>query len=198
MIIRTVVVLFFSYLLGSIPFSYLAGRLQGRLDLSNKGSGNLGGTNAVRVLGWRLGVSAGLADISKGVVAAWMADSIVGARLAPLAILVVTVGHNWSLFFGCQKGGKGISTTIGGFLYLSPIITLLSVGVALEIVILSRLVSLGSLVLVTLIPLGLLLTKAAPSSVVISLILMAMAFWRHQENIQRLAVGNERQLGQRE
>lgn len=195
----SLVVIIVSYLIGSIPFSFLMGKFWGRLDLSTRGSGNLGGTNAVRVLGWGPGILAGLGDIAKGVVSVWLADRLVGTEFVKtLAILAVTIGHNWSLFFLWEKGGKGISTTLGGFLYFNPVVTLIGLGVALEIILLSRLVSLASLILVTLIPIGLILTGTNWSSVVVSVLLTLIAFWRHRENIRRLSAGEERRLGVKE
>jgi len=190
-------VFFCAYLLGSIPFSYVMGKLKGNIDLSTKGSGNLGGTNAVRVLGWGFGLVAGLADIAKGAVGVWLVGLQGGpAWFKVLAVLLVTAGHNWSVFFRGKKGGKGISTTLGGFLYYNPVVTLVSLAVALEIVVLSRLVSLASLVLVTLIPIGLMIQGDGRESIVISLILTIFAFWRHRGNIKRLFSGAERRLGE--
>lgn len=187
-----------AYLLGSVPFSFLLAKLKGNVDLSAKGSGNLGGTNAVRVLGWGHGVVAGLADITKGAVAVWLVDRQGGPTwCTALAILVVTAGHNWSLFFRGKKGGKGISTTIGGFLYYTPTLTLVALGIALEVVFLSRLVSLASLVFVTLLPIGLMIQGSDRQSILISLVLVVFAFWWHRGNIQRLQEGVERRLGEK-
>jgi glycerol-3-phosphate acyltransferase PlsY len=187
-----------AYLLGSVPFSFLLAKLKGDVDLSTKGSGNLGGTNAIRVLGWGHGVVAGLADIAKGAVAVWIVDRQGGPEyFTALAILVVTAGHNWSLFFRGKKGGKGISTTIGGFLYYNPGLTLVALGIAVEIVLLSRLVSLASLVFVTLLPIGLIIQGSDRQSIMIAVVLAIFAFWRHRANIQRLQEGVERRLGEK-
>lgn len=191
-------ILLLAYLIGSIPFTYIMGRLKGEKDLSRLGSGNLGGTNAIRVLGWGPGIIAGLLDVAKGTTALWLADSLSGSvKITSLAALAVTFGHNWSVFFLGKKGGKGISTTIGSFLVLNPLVLLVSISIALEIVYLSRLVSLGSLILVSLVPLGLFIVGEDISTIVVSLLLAVIAFYRHRENIKRLRAGVERRIGEK-
>jgi glycerol-3-phosphate acyltransferase PlsY len=187
-----------AYLLGSIPFSYLIARLKGETNLSAKGSGNLGGTNAIRVLGWAPGIAAGLLDIGKAFGAVWLADLLSASEFLPaITALVVTAGHNWSVLFLGKKGGKGISTTIGSFTYLSPLITGGALLIALLVVLFTRFVSLGSLIFVTLLALGLLIIKAPPAVIVAAVILGIVAFWRHRENIGRLRRGVERKIGEK-
>jgi len=197
-VLNKVLIIMLAYVIGSIPFTFMMAKIKGKVDLSRVGSGNLGGTNAIRVLGWVPGMIAGLLDIAKGVIALWLTDLLIDGpeqnRL--LAAIAVTVGHNWSLFFGGKKGGKGISTTMGSFLYLNPLVTVISIAVALEIVFLSRLVSLGSLVLVTLVPLGLIVSGEDRFTIVVSLVLSVTAFYRHRQNIRRLRAGEERRIGE--
>lgn len=187
----------FAYILGSIPFTFLAARLIAGKDLSRHGSGNLGGTNAVRVLGWVPGIAAGLCDVGKASLAVLAAHRWGGGNpwCVALAMVAVSAGHNWSVFFLFRKGGKGVATTIGGALALQPVAVLIAIGFALEVVILSRLVSLGALLLVTLIPVGFILSHAPTPMIIASIVLCGTAFYRHRENIRRLWNGEERRLG---
>ena len=118
--------LLLGFLLGSVPSGYIAGRARG-IDIRTVGSGNLGATNVFRTLGWPAGVAVLAADISKGVLAAWIGLTLIPAvvvRLPDLtgliAALGAVLGHSLSPWVGF-RGGKGVATAAGAFLMLAPL-----------------------------------------------------------------------------
>jgi glycerol-3-phosphate acyltransferase PlsY len=107
-----VVLILSSYLLGSIPSVYIAGRVLKGIDIRNFGGGNVGALNAGRVLGRTAGVVVSIADVSKGVIAVLVAQAFTSQPVALLTGFAVVVGHNWPIYIRF-KGGVGQSTTIG-------------------------------------------------------------------------------------
>jgi glycerol-3-phosphate acyltransferase PlsY len=108
-----------SYLLGSIPSAYIAGRVFKGIDIRNFGDGNVGAINAGRVLGRTTGIIVMIADVSKGAIAVLIAQAFASQPVVLLAGFVVVVGHNWPIYIRF-KGGVGQSTTIGVFVALLP------------------------------------------------------------------------------
>lgn len=187
-----------SYLLGSISFSYLAGRFIRGIDIRQHGSGNAGATNTLRVLGKGPAIAVLLLDVLKGVGAVWL-----GRWLAPeaqsewvpvLCGLAVIVGHNWPVFFGF-RGGKGIATAIGVLATLCFLPALIAGAIAIAAIALTRYVSLGSLLFVALTPVCLLIFSYPMEIVGASVVIAAFSFFRHRTNIVKLARGQENKLG---
>ncbi len=145
-----------SYIIGSIPTSLMAGKMLKGIDIRNFGSGNAGGTNAFRVLGWKPGLIVTLIDIVKGVVAAvsvvaFFRHHPIGTfpdmnevALRLLAGMSAVIGHVFTLFAGF-KGGKGVSTAAGMLIGIAPVSMLMVVGIFLLTVYLSRHVSVASM-----------------------------------------------------
>src|SRR5215471_2500026 len=192
-----------SYLLGSIPFGYLAGRLAG-IDIRQAGSGNVGATNVVRVLGKRYGYPVFALDVLKGFGAVK-----VSMLLAPgqppdwnspeifriLAAICSVLGHlypPWLKF----KGGKGVATSAGALLALTPVATLIGVAIWIIVFWLSRYVSLASVTAAVVLPMVILVitwqdqNKAKPL-VYSSACVAAIVLWRHRSNLSRLMRGTE-------
>lgn len=187
-----------SYLLGSISFSVVIGKLKG-VDIRQHGSGNAGATNTTRVLGWKAGIIVLILDILKGVIAVLIANgmavsSMMGISLPVLCGLAVIIGHNWPVFFRF-KGGKGIATTIGVMLTLAPVATLISCLVAIGIIAFTRYVSLGSLLLTATLPLFIWWMNGAIELVWMGFILFVLALFKHRTNIIKLVNGTESKLG---
>src|SRR5215475_2323551 len=203
------VLLVCSYLLGSIPFGYLAGRLAGA-DIRRAGSGNVGATNVVRVLGKRYGYPVLVLDVLKGFAAVkismllapgrppeWNSPEIFGILAAVSSIL----GHlypPWLKF----KGGKGVATSAGALLALTPVATLIGVVVWIIVFWLSRYVSLASVTAAVVLPMVILgitwqdQNKAKPL-VLASACVAAIVIWRHRSNLYRLMRGNEPRFTQK-
>ena len=183
-----------AYLLGSVPSAYVAGQLRG-IDITQHGSGNVGGTNAFRVLGLGPAIGVALFDVGKAVIPAYLATKafatspwvVVGIALAPI------LGHNYSVFLGF-KGGKGIATSIGVSLVLFPKQILLLLIPAVLIVLFTRYVSVASITLVSALPLVLAWQKAPLPQLSFSLLIAALGVWRHRTNIGRLLRGEENRI----
>lgn len=195
-----------AYLLGSIPAAHLAGKARG-VDLRLHGSGNLGATNAWRVLGWKIGLAVYLFDTAKGFVPAfffprWLHASAMDATNAELWAIAYGVaailGHVQPLFLRGKGGGKGVATAGGVFLGLAPAALLASLGVFAVILLATGYVSLGSLVAAVTLPVVLGLTRGIQSPLFVVSVLLAMfVFYTHRANIERLRRGEESRFGRR-
>ncbi|MFL6553248.1 MAG: glycerol-3-phosphate 1-O-acyltransferase PlsY [Chthoniobacterales bacterium] len=192
-----------SYLLGSIPFGYLAGRLQG-IDIRQAGSCNVGATNVVRVLGKGYGYPVFALDCSKGFAAVkismlmatgrppeWNSPEIFGILAAMCSVL----GHlypPWLKF----KGGKGVATSAGALLALTPVATLIGVAIWIIVFWLTRYVSLASLTAAVVLPIVILVVSSPDQNkrkplVYSSVCVAAVVVWRHRSNLSRLIRGTE-------
>jgi acyl phosphate:glycerol-3-phosphate acyltransferase len=205
-VLDVIVVVVISYLLGSIPTAYLIARYK-QVNIFDVGSGNMGATNVARALGLHWGVMVWFLDSAKGVIAVLIAHRIMEdnkAAATTIAALVAIVGHNWSLFAtaltGKLRGGKGAATAFGTLLMIAPLQTLvICFALASAIVALTRLMSLGVLVMFSLTLASILvltLQRQMPMEFVYySLSVAGLIFLRFRENIQRLLTGTERRLG---
>jgi glycerol-3-phosphate acyltransferase PlsY len=197
-------ILAMAYLLGSIPFGYLLVRFFRKEDIRAIGSGNIGATNVARSGAKGLGVLTLFLDALKGAVAvliaAHFAPPVDGApsNLAIAAAVVAVLGHVFPVWLGF-KGGKGIATALGVFLALVWPVGVASFGVFLVIVLLTRLVSLGSIVAAASIPLlALLLIPAHTPALLLGLSLISLtSILKHHANIARLLHGQEPRFGQK-
>lgn len=183
------VTLLVAYLLGSVSGSLLLGRLRG-VDIRTRGSGNAGGTNALRTMGWRFALPVVLIDVGKGALAVILAQ---GAGLAVsgawIALILAVVGHTWPLWFGF-RGGKGMATLLGGLLVLWPWSLLGVLGVWLASIVLSGYVGLSSILAALCLPL-LALLLPAPERLPFAVVLAALIVFNHRSNIARLCAGSE-------
>ncbi len=209
-LLATIVIL--SYLIGSIPTSIIVTRAVKGIDIREHGSGNAGGTNVMRVLGWKHGVFVILLDAFKGVLAV-----IVVARLhygsmpfenvTPfddftlvqiIAGIAAVMGHIWTVFAGF-KGGKGIATALGVLLMIVTVDMLIAVGVFVLVVTISRYVSLGSILGAISVPLALVIREnvfnvniPGYNTLLPFVIFLAMlVIFTHRKNVVRLLNGNE-------
>ena len=189
------------YLLGSIPFGLIAGKLYRSIDVRDYGSGSTGMTNVVRTVGVPVGALVLLLDMGKGVGAVALARYALGAPEAAqaAAALSAIAGHNWPVFIGF-RGGRGTATGWGSLLMLWPIAGLVATIVGLALIVITRYVSLGS-VTATLVGCAVLavacLAGAAPMGLLwFAAIGCAFVVGRHRGNIERLLKGEERKLGQ--
>jgi len=192
-----------AYLAGSIPSAYIAGKLRG-VDLRQHGSGNLGATNVVRVLGPKIGGVVFLADVLKGFLPVFFLP-IYTETLQPGVWALVygaaaILGHVKPIFLLGKGGGKGVATASGVFLALAPIPMLVSMTAWILVFSLSRYVSLASLVGATVLPIAILAWYRDPRSPVFiaSVIIAAFVFWTHRANIGRLRRGEEHRFAKKE
>lgn len=190
-----------SYLAGSVPFAYLAGRARG-IDLREHGSGNLGATNAIRVLGPRIGGLVYVADTLKGLLPVLLLPKVVTSPSPDLwAIafgLAAVIGHVRPVFLRGKGGGKGVATAGGVFLGLAWLPTLISVVVFAVTLMATRIVSVSSLLSAVALPIALLVWAGPDSPVfIVSLAIMLFVVWTHRSNIDRLRRGEEPRFGRK-
>lgn len=190
-----------SYVSGSIPSAYLAGRWGG-VDLRAHGSGNLGATNVLRVLGPRIGMFVFAVDIAKGALPVWLLPPLTGMSGHPRTWIGVAcgvaaiVGHIRPVFLGFGKGGKGVATACGVFLALAPIEALLSLLIFAVVVLASGYVSLASLTAASALPVLLVASLGVRSPLfAVGVLTAVFVFWTHRANIQRLRAGTEYRFG---
>lgn len=132
MVVESILAIVIAYLLGSIPFAYIAGRLIKGVDIRQVGGGNVGATNVMREVGTAAGIAVLIADIAKGTLAVFIARWLVPTSLIPafIAGFAAVAGHSWSVFLGFS-GGKGGATTIGVFFALAPVESAIAFGIML-------------------------------------------------------------------
>ena len=187
-----------SYLIGSIPTGYLVAKARG-VDIRSVGSGNIGATNAFRVLGKTAGITVLLVDAIKGYLACRFVAFGPGAPSEMhqmIAGLFAILGHNYTCWLRF-KGGKGIATTAGVLLALAPIGFAVAIATFLIVLGLSRYVSLGSIIAAIVLPFGVWLGGGSVRMISLMAFLGGMAIYKHRSNIKRLMAGTESRIGQK-
>lgn len=201
-----------SYLIGAIPSALIVGKLFKKIDIRNFGSGNLGSTNAFRVLGVPLGVLVQSIDISKGLIAVLVVTNIFYSHLpftnyTPfeditvlkiIAGLSAVIGHTFSVFVNF-KGGKGINTALGMLISLAPVDVGISIGFFVLTVVFSGYVSLGSIVASFFFPVIMFIREnifkveidGYKTLIFFSIGISLLLIYNHRQNIKRLLYGNE-------
>lgn len=196
-LILTIIALIVAYLLGAIPFAYLLGMKFKGIDIRKHGSGNLGATNGIRVLGPKLGLTAGFFDIIKAIIP--MALTQVAANVLlengfPINLLWVgfaaAVGHCYPVYMKF-KGGKAVATSIGAYLVLFPLQAVVLFAASLGIVKLTKFVSVASSMFSVLFVLEGLLFMRTIEELTPRVAFMVLILWRHRANYQRILQGTE-------
>ena len=192
----TYLLLALSYLLGATPTSYWVGKASRGLDLREHGSGNLGATNAFRVLGWQWALPVVVVDIGKGFVPVWLFPGLAGVGLGWTLLFgtAAIVGHMFSFWVGF-RGGKGVATSAGVFLALAPLAFLGALVVWVGVIAVTRYVSLGSILAALALPALVVFTTPSGDDRTLlasfSAALAAFVIWKHRSNIRRLLAGEE-------
>jgi glycerol-3-phosphate acyltransferase PlsY len=204
-----------SYLLGSIPTSIIVARKARGIDIRHYGSGNAGGTNVIRVLGWKAGVFVILLDIAKGMVATMlvarlMQGPIPFSNATPFDDFTVVqiiagcsaiLGHIWTVFAGF-KGGKGIATAGGMLIGIAPVEVAVSFGVFAVVFLLTHYVSLGSLSAAVAFPLTMFFrenifmvdVRGYGTLIFFAIGIALLIIFTHRSNITRLVQGTESRI----
>jgi glycerol-3-phosphate acyltransferase PlsY len=196
-IVLAAVFMVIGYLIGTIPTGYLVAKARG-VDIQTSGSGNIGATNVMRTLGVVPAIIVMLVDPVKGA-AAVLLPTLLGAGnwVVALTALATVLGNNFNIMLRL-RGGKGIATTLGVFFVINPLVSALCVLLGVFTILLSRYVSLGSMVALFAAPLMLIASLSYPMpDLYLAIALAALAILRHRENIRRLISGTERRLGER-
>jgi acyl phosphate:glycerol-3-phosphate acyltransferase len=210
--VRALAALLAGYLLGSIPFGWLAGRWWAGIDLRELGSGSTGATNVLRQLGKGPALVVFLLDVLKGTAAVLLARGLLQPPSLPVGLaatsdwwvvaagLAALAGHSWPIWLG-GKGGKAVATGLGMLLGLVPAVGLACFGIFLATLTVSRIVSLSSVVAALSLPLLMLGEFASagsglrPAFLTLAILTTVLVVWRHRANLQRLLAGTEPRLG---
>jgi glycerol-3-phosphate acyltransferase PlsY len=212
-VLAYIVVAVAAYLLGSIPVGFLVAKAKG-IDIRNMGSGNIGATNAMRVLGKPAGIFVLLMDVAKGYAACAFVPPLtynflfapglegvvpieIQMRFKVLAGVCAVLGHNYTCWLKF-KGGKGIATTAGVYLALAPDALGFALAVFILAIIVTRYVSVGSIAAAFMLPAVVWILQ--PHNLFLDIVTTAfgaMAIYKHKSNIQRLMAGTENRLGKK-
>ena len=209
------IIVILSYLVGSIPNSILISKAVSGIDIRNHGSGNAGGTNVMRVLGWKYGLVVIFLDALKGAIAVVIISRLFYGPLpfenvSPfddftlvqiIAGMSAVIGHIWTVFAGF-KGGKGIATALGMLLTLITIDMLIAVGIFALVVLISRYVSLGSIIAAISVPSTLFIREnlfhvdIPGYSTLLPFIIgvSVLVIFTHRKNLARLINGSENKI----
>jgi glycerol-3-phosphate acyltransferase PlsY len=200
LVVRYVVVILLGYLLGSIPFGYIVGRLHGT-DVTQYGSGRTGGTNVLRTVGKKAAAVSIGCDVLKGAVAVLLGRWLGGSELAvALAGFAAVVGHNHSVFIRF-RGGAGTGTSMGAYFFMAPWPSLI-VGLSSAFIgfVVLRYASVTSLLIVFLMSpvllVGVLFFHQPVEHLAFALAVGSLVLWSHRPNIKRLLQGTERRIGE--
>lgn len=187
-----------SYLIGSVSFSFLAGKLIKGIDIRKHGSGNAGATNTLRILGKGPAILVLALDVLKGIGGVWIGKWLGDGNLWIPVIcgLLVIAGHNWPVFFGF-KGGKGIASAIGVTATLCFLPALIAGVIAIGSIVITRYVSLGSLIFSGLLPIFAAIMGREPELIIGTLLIAIFAFIRHRTNIIKLIQRQESKIGKK-
>lgn len=188
---------FVAYLIGSIPFGLLISQVVGRVDIRRYGSGNIGTANVLRIVGKRAAVLTLLGDLLKGFLPTLAALLLGGSELLVAGVgLAAVLGHNWSVYLRFA-GGKGVATSFGALLAMTPLPAILGFLVWLGVVLVFRYTSLAALAASVCIPPLIFFSIGSGPYFTFSLLATLLIFVRHRDNIQRLWAGTEHRVGRR-
>jgi glycerol-3-phosphate acyltransferase PlsY len=178
------IIIILAYLIGSIPSGLIVGKLGYGIDIREHGSGNLGGTNTFRILGKKAGFIVTFADILKGTLAAAL-PFLFGVEVHPLLVgTFAVIGHMYPIFAGF-KGGKAVATSGGVLLFYSPVLFVTMLLIFLVLLLITKYVSLSSMLTGLYTIIYSLFTKDLPLIIVVG-VLVAFVFYRHRTNIKRI------------
>jgi glycerol-3-phosphate acyltransferase PlsY len=208
---KFVLVAVIGYLMGAIPFALIISKRMAGIDISKRGSGNLGGTNVLRVLGFKAGAIVMALDLAKAFAPVLLAKFIIGDSVLSIAgftinwqwgqvitALMVMVGHSWSVYIKF-RGGKGAAAYFGSWFAIWPVAALVGGVILIVTVLLSKYMSLGSIIgSLSILCLFIVLTLtdvSPPVYLIYSLVAAALIIYQHRSNISRLQSGTESRMG---
>jgi len=194
---KYLVLIFSAYIIGSIPTAYIIGRLTKGIDIRNYGSGNVGATNAFRVLGKKLGILTLIIDILKGFLPVYFLNFLLKSNVLNLQLiagLFLIIGHIYTIFLGF-KGGKGVATAAGVFLAITPIQMFLTLIVFAIILKTTKYVSVGSIISAISYPIFIFIWDVSAISLkILSIAIALLIILKHKSNIVRLLNGSEKKI----
>jgi glycerol-3-phosphate acyltransferase PlsY len=184
-----------AYLAGAIPFGLLVVRMAGGTDIRRSGSGNIGATNVSRLAGYRWALVTLVLDIAKGAIPTWVALHLSapdGLQWLPaVTVLAAVCGHMYPIYLKLQASGKGVATAGGGFAVAAPLACVVALLIFTATVRWSRRVSVGSLAATFILPPAIWFSSHNTALTLCGIAVMVLIIYRHKENLQRLAHGEE-------
>ncbi len=209
---KFVLVALVGYFVGAIPVALIIGKRMAGIDISKRGSGNIGGTNVLRVIGFRAGAITVILDLAKAIVPVILARFIIGDDVLSIAgftldwrwgqvvtALMVMVGHNWSIYIKF-RGGKGAAVYYGSWFAIWPVVGLFGGIILIITVLLSKYMSLGSILgslsILCLFIIMTLTDASPPVYLIYSVLAAALIVYQHRSNISRLQAGTESRMDQ--
>ncbi len=186
-----------AYFVGAIPTGYLLFKLSEKKDIREFGSRNMGATNVMRLKGWTYAVPVAVLDVLKGFLPAFLAIKLFrDPRLALIASFLAVLGHCFPVYIRF-RGGKGVASTMGAFAAVAFLPFLVSASVFVLIVVISRYVSLGSIMATLSFPIFVLLSHGKLETAVWGIAIASLVVIKHSGNIRRLLEGRERKFGEK-
>ncbi len=187
-----IILLFISYLIGSIPFGLIISKLKG-IDIRQHGSGNIGATNVWRTIGPIQGIMVLMLDASKGITGVYLGKSMGIEGFELLTALAAILGHAFPIFL-VFRGGKIIATGLGVMLALSPISALIAVIIFSIVVLVSRYVSLGSVIAAVSVPISMLMVNHNSKYILFGILISIIAVYKHIPNLLKIIAGTENKV----
>jgi len=200
LLFEVIALILFAYILGSLPFGLIIGKVFYRVDVREFGSGNIGATNCYRTLGPFAAFAVLLADMLKGFVPVVAAKVVFAGNpdIVPLIGVVVgltaIIGHSYSIFLGFS-GGKGMATAAGLIFALWPLAAPILIGTWIVVVAVTRYVSLASIIAATMLPVLIYMLYLKTEYIIFSAAIGIVVIYRHRSNISRLIAGEELKFG---
>jgi len=185
-----------TYFLGAIPFAYLAGLLKG-IDVRRHGSGNIGTTNAFRLLGVKFGILVLIGDALKGALSAMLGYWALGPWGGIVGGLLAMAAHSWNPFFGFRPSGKGVAAAFGIITVLMPKVMVVAIGLFLLVVGITRYVSMGSVVGALTVAITVFIFPEPLANKFFAVVGASAVIYLHRSNIQRVLNGTERRFGEK-
>ena len=183
--------LIIGYLVGSVPTGVILASYFTEVNIREQGSHNIGATNMYRVTGARLGVLTLVGDAIKGMgMVAFAGALLTNPLLVDLVAFSTFLGHCYSIYLDF-KGGKGVATAAGIYLWLTPLACLLAMTLWVVLVLRTKRSSVGALVAALSLPAFVLAFESYRTHITLTLAIVAVLVWRHRENIDRLLKGEE-------
>jgi glycerol-3-phosphate acyltransferase PlsY len=209
---KFILVALIGYFIGAIPVALIIGKRMAGIDISKRGSGNIGGTNVLRVIGLKAGAITVILDLAKAIVPVILARFIIGDGVLSIAgftidwrwgqvitALMVMVGHNWSIYIKF-RGGKGAAVYYGSWFAIWPVVGLFGGVILVITVLLSKYMSLGSILgslsILCLFIIMTLTDASPPVYLIYSVLAAALIVYQHRSNISRLQAGTESRMDQ--
>jgi len=209
---KFILVALIGYFIGAIPVALIIGKRMAGIDISKRGSGNIGGTNVLRVIGFKAGAITMALDLAKAIVPVILARFIIGDSILQIAgftldwrwgqvitALMVMVGHNWSVYIKF-RGGKGAAVYYGSWFAIWPVVGLFGGLILIITVLLSKYMSLGSILgSLSILCLFIIMTitnASPPVYLIYSVLAAALIVYQHRSNISKLQTGTENRMDQ--